>query len=362
LQSDSDLSVGDPSSSEDRDAYYASGCHSPFQAIVPKADCAGGDPAGRATIALIGDSKAAQWFFALDTVALKRRWRLLAYTKSGCPALLIPNWFPYSSTYGAYAECDEWTRLLDARLAADRPDYVLLSFSHAYVHPGFRPLAPTEWRAGLRGFAARLRASGARPALLLDTPQPEFSVPACLAHCGGESRRCALLRSGVLNGPARAALVAAAREEGLPVVDPAGWFCAPEPSPSPPQRRPDCTACAEATRTPGPADSGQAPVGDGRGPEPSREAIRLEGGAGSAPDAVPGHPGGPAPPSTAVGDGDGAEGDLLGDAEQERRAPGWEDGACPAVIGGVPVYQDAMHVTVGYARRLAGVLGDALPW
>ena len=54
----------DPASTddcEDHEDYYRAGCQAWFPAIVPKAGCAAGDPAGRRTVALVGDSKAAQW-------------------------------------------------------------------------------------------------------------------------------------------------------------------------------------------------------------------------------------------------------------------------------------------------------------
>ena len=49
---------------EDHDDYYRAGCQAWFPAIIPKAGCAAGDPNGLSTVALIGDSKAAQWFRA----------------------------------------------------------------------------------------------------------------------------------------------------------------------------------------------------------------------------------------------------------------------------------------------------------
>jgi hypothetical protein len=214
--------------SEDHDDYYESGCHSSFQAIVPKTGCFAGDLSSERAIALIGDSKAAQWFYALDMIARERASRLLSYTKKGCPAIPIPLYYPHSSD-GSYRACDEWRRLVLARAADDRPCAAVLSFSHSYTRAARRSIADADWQDGLRTTAAQLRAAGIRPLLLLDTPEPGFEVDECIFQSAGDHTRCALLRSGALTGAVRAALMAAARELGVPVVDPAAWFCAAAP-------------------------------------------------------------------------------------------------------------------------------------
>jgi lysophospholipase L1-like esterase len=219
------------SAEDDRERYYSSGCHSSFQAVVPKRGCLAGDPLGNSTVALLGDSKAAQWFPALDMVAAERRWQLQAYTKAGCPPIPIPFHYPLAPD-GAYRECDEWQRLLLWRLRADPPRVAVLGFFNGYLHRSGRALRGAEWRAALRGAVGELRALGVRPALLLDTPLPEFDAAACLYHAAAahaDPLHCALRRSDALNAAARAALSAAAAELGVPVVDPADWFCTPDP-------------------------------------------------------------------------------------------------------------------------------------
>jgi hypothetical protein len=266
--------------SEDHEDYYGSGCHSSFHAIVPKAGCLAGDLSSQTLVALIGDSKAAQWFYALDMVARERASRLLSYTKKGCPAIPIPLHYPHSSD-GMYRACDEWRRLALARVAADRPRAAVLAFSHSYTRDARRGIADADWQDGLRAAVAQLRAAGVRPLLLLDTPEPGLLVNECILHSEGDHARCALLHSGALNQPVRAALAAAARELGVAAVDPAPWFC--------------------------------------------------------------------------------------GSASGEAAGGGWdsllEEGAelCPVVVGGVPVYRDALHVTTRYTRLLARALADALP-
>jgi hypothetical protein len=312
---------------EDHDDYYNSGCHANFQAIVPKAGCLGGHRAGNRTLALIGDSKAAQWFPSLDMVARDRGWRLLSYTKSGCPAISIPQDFPYSPDR-RYHACDEWMRLLSARLAEDRPDLAVLSFSHYYTHRARRSISGAEWRRGLRAAAAQLRSLGVSPLLLLDTPHPEFSIPTCLVHSAGDAHRCALLRTGALNAPAREALAAAAREIALPVVDPADWFCT-TPAPS------AAAAAAADGRAAAAADQAAAAAESG-GPAALGEEARID--------------------QVAVAAESAADFDVVEAAEAAAAAVG----ICPAVIGGVLVYLDGLHATTRYTRLLAHSLTEKM--
>ena len=267
---------------DDRERYYESGCHSSFHAVVPKRGCVAGDPGGKLGVALLGDSKAAQWFYALEMVAAERKWRLQAYTKAGCPPLPLQFHFPLSPG-GAYHECEEWQRLLLWRLREDPPDLALLGFSNGYFHRSGRALHGGEWGDALHRAVGEIRELEIRPVLLLDTPYPEFDVAACLYHAGVDSDplHCAPRRAGALFSEARAGLAAAAAELGVPIIDPADWFCTPEAAAAP---------------------------GD---------------------------------------EADGGGGDAAG-------------GVCPAVVGGVLVYRDAIHATTRYTRLLAGHLAQAL--
>jgi SGNH domain-containing protein len=76
----------------------------------------------RRTVILIGDSHAAQWFRALERVAMHERFRLIVWTKSGCP--LAPGLHLYLPAIGRqYAECIDERPPPPARHAARVPDH-----------------------------------------------------------------------------------------------------------------------------------------------------------------------------------------------------------------------------------------------
>ena len=230
----------------DHDEYYLSGCHSHYPAIVPLRGCLAGDPHGRRTVALLGDSKAAQWFYALDAAVAERGWRLASYTKAGCPPLPLLRFHYPRTPDGVFPECEEWQRLLLWRLREEPPHTAVLSYHHeGYVHRTGRALLDAEWQDSLRGIVLQLRTLGVQQAvLLLDTPLPEFDIPDCLRHCGRDFRRCAVPRHRALDMQTRTALAEEAAALSVPVIDPADWFCTPGAATVPEGGAFDATAAA----------------------------------------------------------------------------------------------------------------------
>lgn len=125
-------------------------------------------------VALLGDSHAAQWFPAVEAVALSQGWRLWPHAKGGCPAVEVHVDRPDGS---AYPQCAEWRDSLLARVAEERPAVVLLS-ARAGAHYG---LSGDAWIAGTRATMDRLTAAGARVILIRDNPEPGYDMVDCLA-------------------------------------------------------------------------------------------------------------------------------------------------------------------------------------
>src|SRR5262249_18758994 len=73
---------------------YQDGCHADFATVRVKTPCAYGDLRSGTTVVLFGDSHAAQWFAALNAVALSQHWRLVVVTKSACSAASARTYLP----------------------------------------------------------------------------------------------------------------------------------------------------------------------------------------------------------------------------------------------------------------------------
>jgi peptidoglycan/LPS O-acetylase OafA/YrhL len=150
--------------------------------------CQYGDPDAETTVALYGDSHAAQWLPALQVLAEQHGWNVLAMTKSGCPAASV-SVFKFE-TGSPYTACDEWREHAFDRIAAADPAVILVSQVQTYLPmDGDEAKAPGWWAAGLTETLSHLTPV-APTVLLADTPLPGSNVPDCLAEHMGDSRAC----------------------------------------------------------------------------------------------------------------------------------------------------------------------------
>jgi peptidoglycan/LPS O-acetylase OafA/YrhL len=180
---------------------YADGCQIELP-IIESPACRYGPARNDTTVVLFGDSHAAQWFPAMDSLAALRGWSLVNLTKTACPvpAIVVVN----GQLGRRYFECEEWRRNSIARIVALHPTIVVTASAKSYnVMVGEQRLrtdasasARRVWRDGLVRSLSSLAASGARLVVLEDTPRMPFDVPRCLvknldapARCSTDSRR-----------------------------------------------------------------------------------------------------------------------------------------------------------------------------
>jgi peptidoglycan/LPS O-acetylase OafA/YrhL len=189
-----------------------------------------GDRNSATTLVLFGDSHTEQWFDAANAVALRRHWRLVVLTKSGCTpadALTIKI-----NARRPFTECTTWREDAFRVMASLHPSVVLMStrtYLGAPVDERGQPVRepPDEsWATALLDSAVRVRQLGARTVVMQDTPDPAgASVPDCVAAHPAAVQRCALKVATAIDGSRRAAIAAAAVRAGIAVIDPTSWFC-----------------------------------------------------------------------------------------------------------------------------------------
>ena len=214
----------------EKDNDYANGCHLDFLTVNPPA-CAFGKldaPAAR-TMVLFGDSHAAQWFAPLSDLATARGWKLLARTKSGCPAAALA---PYSeSLRRTYTECSDWRRGRVDEIVKLAPSLIVIG--QADVVPGVN-VKDDEWAAATVETLNALRASGALVVVLGDNPIAPKDPVACVVENLKDVRPCTYTRTvGYQATPNRQAILGAAlRGAGFDLVPTTDWICAAERCPA----------------------------------------------------------------------------------------------------------------------------------
>src|SRR6185312_17414328 len=92
--------------------------------------CAFGDPHAKHTAVAVGDSVALQWFPAYARVFDKPDWRLLVITKSSCPMVDVPIFYPRIGR--EYTECSQWRSATLHKIAALKPDIVIMGSTFTY--------------------------------------------------------------------------------------------------------------------------------------------------------------------------------------------------------------------------------------
>ncbi|MBV1854121.1 acyltransferase family protein [Catellatospora tritici] len=169
------------------------------------------------TVALVGDSHAAQWFPALAVVAEQRHWHVTTYLKGSCP--------PFAETVALrgkpFDACTEWNAGVRAALTGPaRPDLIVATASTSYrIFRDGRLLNGADNTAALesalRASFSGLAGQGTRVVMLRDTPIPVIDVPDCVARHWHELTRCGFPRKPALD----ASLPQVRAAEGLPGVD-----------------------------------------------------------------------------------------------------------------------------------------------
>ncbi|GAB6901529.1 acyltransferase family protein [Kineosporia succinea] len=212
---------------------YYDGCHQELEIKdVPKSCENFGDPRGKRTVVLFGDSHAAQWWPALNQVAKQKKWRFASFTKSACTAADVRIYLEL--TKRDYTECIQWRRDILKRVQAMKPAVVVMSANadggEALNGEGSQD---DRWVEGWRRNAEAMQATGAQVVYLEDSAWPKVNVPECLSTKPTEISDCAASERQATTAPDRRKLIEEMIEDiGGTVVDPMPWFCAPKGCPT----------------------------------------------------------------------------------------------------------------------------------
>ena len=193
---------------ESRPSPYDDGCHLNYhQSISPL--CEFGKLDSSKTLVLYGDSHAVQWFPALQKLAEEKGFKLITLTKSACPSIDVVR-----ESVGAFkmSNCTAWRKNAIARIAAVKPDLIILSSFEHFATPGDPRNVKQWWAEGSERTYQTLKPLTSNLIYVLDTPLPDRNIPSCLASTSAD--KC--LAGSRLGLPQVA---------NFEIVDPAEWLC-----------------------------------------------------------------------------------------------------------------------------------------
>jgi hypothetical protein len=212
---------------------FLDGCHSmPYDSQIHP--CVYGDPNGRVTIAVFGDSHAEQWMPGLIPPAKAKGWRLVTLTKSACPSIRIN--FEEPNFQGDRPACNLWRKRAFAWIDAHRPDVVLISNTRGYVlidRQGrrlSRANAAQHWKTALEVTLGSLP-NATTAVVLNDTPRFDRNVPLCLGKRHRLISACVAARSDAIDQLHVDVEQAAATDKGAVFADLNSVVCPYDPCP-----------------------------------------------------------------------------------------------------------------------------------
>ena len=211
-----------PSSSYD-------GCHADLLAVT-QGPCVFGDPAGRYTVVLFGDSHMQQWQPAFTEAGSYAHWRVVNLTKGACPPqeLSVFN----ANLNRIFSECNTWRARTLRRIAALNPTVVIVAGWDDEAAASVSPAAVAD--ATVSTVHALQQTTTAKIVYMEDTPYPGYNVADCVAAHLDDVKACNLPLSRAYASPARHQAINQALRKlgGVRLVNPADWICADNACPA----------------------------------------------------------------------------------------------------------------------------------
>ncbi len=153
--------------------------------------CEFGDVDSDRTVALVGDSKAAQWFAPVRAIAEREGWRLVVVTKNGCAFADVTRLAEGQRN----PSCDAWSPWAIETVEELAPDVVLTVTRFRDALPPDDASSTDERHEpmvdGLVGYWERVLATGATLVPILDTPVPmNGTIPDCVQDHSDDLTQC----------------------------------------------------------------------------------------------------------------------------------------------------------------------------
>ncbi|WP_243056531.1 acyltransferase family protein [Nocardioides sp. SR21] len=210
---------------EDVPDLYAEGCQVDVNSSEPTS-CTYGPDDAHLTVAVVGDSKAAQWVPAFQVLAEENDWRIETYTKSACQFATVET----SLDGEVYQTCRDWTdKVLDRLTGDDRPDVVVTAGQRSQGvvggDDGDLELSGDAMEQAMVDTWSQLEDAGVQVVVLADTPQTFSEVYACVADHPDDLTACTYDRARGVEASGAPTQQAAAEQAGVPFIDLVDYVC-----------------------------------------------------------------------------------------------------------------------------------------
>ena len=155
--------------------------------------CVYGNPSGKYTVIMLGDSHGSAIFPGVNQVAKAHGWKLLPYLKINCPFTDIR--MIEFNLKREYHECETWNTNVVAKLQKSPPNLLIISESR-WFYPVSGTDSPAADGAGLARMIAKVP-SQTKVVIIQDPPLPGINdkAPTCLSAHLTDYRKCVYSRT-----------------------------------------------------------------------------------------------------------------------------------------------------------------------
>lgn len=207
--------------------YWQQGCLVAESSATPR-ECVYGDTANPvATVALVGDSIAGDWFTPLERIAVQRHWKLVTDLHSICPLSAAMMVTP--DTGGPYTACHSWGAAVVRNLETKvKPDVVItsdLSGLATVKHPGGGAAAQADIGAGMDQYWDKLQGHGMSVIAIKESPSMGLDVPECVSQNPTSPTNCDVPRSKAIASDLPTVYATAAASGAVPLINMNSLIC-----------------------------------------------------------------------------------------------------------------------------------------
>jgi peptidoglycan/LPS O-acetylase OafA/YrhL len=198
---------------------YSEGCRLSASETEPPR-CEYGDATATTTVALFGDSHAAQWFPALEQAAVLNEFSLQTFIKSSCPSIfvsLLRDNVPYST-------CDDWRGAAVAQINEIKPELLIVSNFSRYTALGGDPVTPEMWANGYVELRAQIDPA-IEIVVIAETPLFPATPALCLDKNLTSADECSIDKAEAIDATFAAANEQSSAMIGATYVDLTDYFC-----------------------------------------------------------------------------------------------------------------------------------------
>lgn len=219
----------------DRAISYADRCHTQQDLPPSTKPCIYGDTSSSTTVALFGDSHALSWFPAMNAVAKRNHWKLLALTMSACSPADMPAWDP--SNNAVMKNCAIWRTQSLQKIALAHPLVTVVAGTRGFETLNSKGKVAVGdaraaiWRAGMKRTVDQIKAASKYVVYLADTPLSVVDPPVCLSAHPKSSIACATPVDKAIQSTWLEQELAMTNDEKILFIDPELWVCPTSPCP-----------------------------------------------------------------------------------------------------------------------------------